>query len=109
MLAGLAISSNVTLGESVSGILGLGFPRLSQIAASTPNGELYLRKFVLLYYMAYLQFVDDSLAPPILSAIAELGNLSYPLFGLSLTRDASGTLSMGACLKRVLLCRLIEY
>lgn len=36
----MVTSSNLTLGENVSGLLGLGFPRLSRIAASTENGGL---------------------------------------------------------------------
>ncbi|KAF8589817.1 acid protease [Ramaria rubella] len=74
---GLVTNSNLTLGRSVSGILGLGFPRLSQIAASIPN------------------------APPFLSGLVEAGRLAYPLFGLSLTTNTSGTLSMGAIDKSV--------
>ncbi|KAF8505186.1 aspartic peptidase domain-containing protein [Gautieria morchelliformis] len=74
---GLVTSSNVTLGQSVSGVLGLGFARLSRIAASVPS------------------------APPFLSALAELGVLAYPIFGLSLTRGISGTLSMGAIDKSI--------
>ena len=35
---GLVNSSNVTLTDMASGIMGLGFPRLSSISTSGPNG-----------------------------------------------------------------------
>lgn len=35
---GLATSSNVTMDDNVSGILGLGFPRLSSISNTIANG-----------------------------------------------------------------------
>lgn len=38
-LLGMVTTSNLTLGQSVSGILGLGFPRLSRITTSIPGGE----------------------------------------------------------------------
>ncbi|KAF8526310.1 acid protease, partial [Hysterangium stoloniferum] len=65
-------SSNLTLGQSVSGILGLGFPHISRIASTVPNAE------------------------PFLTTLVQSGQLAYPLFGLSLTRNTSGTLSLGA-------------
>ncbi|KDQ59263.1 hypothetical protein JAAARDRAFT_657647 [Jaapia argillacea MUCL 33604] len=69
---GMVTSSNVTIGSEISGILGLGFPRLSTIFDSVPG------------------------ATPFFTSLAELGMLAYPLFGLSLTRDSSGTLALGA-------------
>ncbi|KAJ7903534.1 aspartic peptidase A1 [Mycena olivaceomarginata] len=64
--------SNLTMLDNVSGILGLGFPRLSSIPASVTNST------------------------PFFPALAQQGVLDYPLFGLSLTNDASGSLSFGA-------------
>jgi len=58
--------------DKVSGVLGLGFPRLSGIANSLQN------------------------ATPFFAGLAEQGQLAYPLFGLSLTEDANGTLAFGA-------------
>ncbi|KAI0775198.1 acid protease [Trametes elegans] len=69
---GLATDSNVKFTDQVSGVLGLGFPRLSSIANSAVN------------------------ATPFFATMAQNGQLDYPLFGLSLTRDASGTLAFGA-------------
>ncbi|KAL7279207.1 hypothetical protein ACG7TL_007047 [Trametes sanguinea] len=69
---GLATSSNVTFTDQVSGVLGLGFPRLSTISSLASN------------------------ATPFFATMAQNGLLDYPLFGLSLTRDSSGSLSFGA-------------
>jgi hypothetical protein len=65
-------NSNVTMLDDVSGILGLGFPRLSGIPSSLTNST------------------------PFFPALAQQGVLDYPLFGLSLTNGASGSLSFGA-------------
>ncbi|KAJ6513263.1 acid protease [Mycena sanguinolenta] len=64
--------SNVTLLDDVSGIMGLGFPRLSTIPSSVTNST------------------------PFFAALAQQGVLDYPLFGVSLTHDGSGSLSFGA-------------
>ncbi|RPD60100.1 acid protease [Lentinus tigrinus ALCF2SS1-7] len=69
---GLVTSSNVTFPDQVSGVLGLGFPRLSTISNTVAN------------------------ATPFFANLSESGGLDYPLFGLSLTRDSSGTLTFGA-------------
>ncbi|EGO24734.1 hypothetical protein SERLADRAFT_390458, partial [Serpula lacrymans var. lacrymans S7.9] len=69
---GVVTNSNVTMDDQISGVLGLGFPRLSEIYYSTSN------------------------ATPFLSTLAEHGILDYPVFGLSLTRNSSGTLAVGA-------------
>ncbi|KAI0719301.1 acid protease [Cerioporus squamosus] len=69
---GLATSSNVTFSDEVSGVLGLGFPRLSTISQTVAN------------------------ATPFFANLSESGGLDYPLFGLSLTRDSDGTLTFGA-------------
>ncbi|KAH7927926.1 acid protease [Leucogyrophana mollusca] len=69
---GVVTESNVTMDDDVSGILGLGFARLSQIYYTTTN------------------------ATPFIGSLSEQGILDYPLFGLSLTRNATGTLSIGA-------------
>ncbi|CAE6460216.1 unnamed protein product [Rhizoctonia solani] len=72
---GLVNDTNVTLAagdHEASGILGLGFPRLSQIGKSVPGA-----------------------VPPI-ARLAQQGLLTYPMFGLSLRKDDTGTLSLGA-------------
>ncbi|KAF8992829.1 aspartic peptidase domain-containing protein [Cyathus striatus] len=59
---GVVTSSNVSLVDETSGVLGLGFPRLSSFSGLVANS----------------------------------GILDYPLFALSLTRNSSGSLSLGA-------------
>ncbi|KDQ14862.1 hypothetical protein BOTBODRAFT_55061 [Botryobasidium botryosum FD-172 SS1] len=68
----LVQTSNSTLPPKVSGLLGLGFPRLSGISRSTSN------------------------APPIISSLVQSGQLAYPLFGLSVAPQGTSTLSLGA-------------
>ncbi|KAF8638272.1 hypothetical protein AX17_002294 [Amanita inopinata Kibby_2008] len=65
-------NSNVSLTDQVSGIMGLGFPRLSTIGNSVTNST------------------------PFFAALAQQGLLDYPLFGVSLTRNYSGSLTIGA-------------
>ncbi|KAF8920307.1 aspartic peptidase domain-containing protein [Mucidula mucida] len=69
---GLINSGNVSLTDDMSGIFGLGFPRLSSISDSVTNST------------------------PFFVQLAQQGHLDYPLFGLSLTRNSSGTLTLGA-------------
>lgn len=70
---GLMNSSNVSFVDQVSGIMGLGFPRLSTINAKASN------------------------ATPFFVQLAQQGQLDYPVFGVSLTRNASaGSLAVGA-------------
>ncbi|KAI0067467.1 acid protease [Artomyces pyxidatus] len=70
---GLMQSSNVSFVDEISGILGLGFPRLSTINSLAIN------------------------ATPFFAHLAQKGELDYPLFGVSLTRNATpGSLSFGA-------------
>ncbi|KAF8553950.1 acid protease [Imleria badia] len=69
---GVVTNSNVTLTDEVSGVLGLGFPRLSEIYAATPD------------------------APPFIASLSEQGILDYPIFGLRLTWNSTGTLALGA-------------
>ncbi|KAI0833486.1 acid protease [Trametes gibbosa] len=69
---GLVTTSDVRFTDQVSGVLGLGFPRLSSIAHNAVN------------------------ATPFFASMAQEGQLDYPLFGMSLTRDSSGTLAFGA-------------
>ncbi|KZP23786.1 acid protease [Athelia psychrophila] len=68
----LVNASNVTLNDNISGVLGLGFPRLSSISNTVVN------------------------ATPFFPTLAAQGVLDYPLFGVSLTRNESGTLNIGA-------------
>ncbi|KIM56909.1 hypothetical protein SCLCIDRAFT_1219943 [Scleroderma citrinum Foug A] len=69
---GLVTESNVTLTDKISGVLGLGFPRLSEIYTTTAN------------------------ATPFFGTLSAQGILDYPLFGLSLTRNTSGSITLGA-------------
>lgn len=69
---GLVTESNVTLTDKISGVLGLGFPRLSEIYTTIAN------------------------ATPFFGTLSAHGILDYPLFGLSLTRNSSGTITLGA-------------
>ncbi|KAH9945177.1 acid protease [Epithele typhae] len=68
---GLVSSSTVPFPDDISGVLGLGFPRLSSISSAVVN------------------------ATPFFSTMAQSAALSYPVFGLSLTRDSSGSLTFG--------------
>ncbi|KAF5377326.1 hypothetical protein D9757_008001 [Collybiopsis confluens] len=68
----LITSSNVSLADNISGILGLGFPRISSINGTATNST------------------------PFFPGLAQRGLLQYPLFGLSLTRNDTGSLSLGA-------------
>ncbi|KAH9838252.1 acid protease [Rhodofomes roseus] len=69
---GLMNLSNVTLNNDISGVLGLGFPRLSTISSTVAN------------------------ATPIFASAASRGLLNYPLFGLSLRKNGTGSLTLGA-------------
>ncbi|KAF8632240.1 hypothetical protein AX15_001990 [Amanita polypyramis BW_CC] len=69
---GIITSSNVSFTNEVSGIMGLGFPRLSSIPNSVTNSI------------------------PFVAGLAQQGLLNYPLFGVSLTRSSSGSLTIGA-------------
>ncbi|EIW83876.1 acid protease [Coniophora puteana RWD-64-598 SS2] len=71
---GLVSQSNLTLDDQMSGVMGMGFPRLSQISNA----------------------VADGTGVPWFSSLAEQGIVDYPVFGLSLTRNATGTLAVGA-------------
>ncbi|KAI0049746.1 acid protease [Auriscalpium vulgare] len=70
---GLMNSSNVSFVDEISGIMGLGFPRLSTINSLAANST------------------------PFFAHLAQHGQLGYPVFGVSLTRNASqGSLAFGA-------------
>jgi len=73
--------------DETSGIMGLGFPRLSTISNLVTDSML--SSFFPLPCLTWRS------AAPFFVALAQQGLLDYPLFGLSLTRNASGTLSMG--------------
>ncbi|KAJ7494699.1 hypothetical protein B0H11DRAFT_914217 [Mycena galericulata] len=78
---------NLTMVDDVSGILGLGFPRLSGIPSSVTNCACISRPEP--------RFADAVEATPFFPSLAQQGVLDYPLFGLSLTNNASGSLSLG--------------
>jgi hypothetical protein len=70
---GLMNSTNVTFVDQVSGIFGLGFPRLSTIQHLIANDT------------------------PFFAKLAQQGHLEYPFFGVNLKRNGSfGSLSIGA-------------
>ncbi|TEB33382.1 acid protease [Coprinellus micaceus] len=68
---GLVTNSNLTLTDQVSGIFGLGFPRLSSISKATNS-------------------------TPFFTTLAYKGLLDYPLFALSLAKNGTGSLTLGA-------------
>ncbi|CCM00093.1 uncharacterized protein FIBRA_02120 [Fibroporia radiculosa] len=83
---GLMNSSNVTLNDEISGVLGLGFPRLSTISNTIAN------------------------ATPIFGTTSEQGTLDYPLFGLHLNPNGTGSVTFGAIDATVVANRsLIEW
>ncbi|KJA26326.1 hypothetical protein HYPSUDRAFT_64051 [Hypholoma sublateritium FD-334 SS-4] len=65
-------SSNVSLPDEISGIMGLGFPRLSSISSPTLNST------------------------PFFPTLARQGLLEYPLFTFYLDNNNSGSLTLGA-------------
>jgi len=70
----LVNSTNVTFVDDVSGILGLGFPRLSTIHSMSVTNST-----------------------PFFTSLAQEGILDYPVFGVGLTRSEPwGTLALGA-------------
>ncbi|KAF9267714.1 acid protease [Marasmius fiardii PR-910] len=69
---GLITRSNLTFVDQVSGLLGLGFSRLSTINRTATQSA------------------------PFLATLVEKGLLDYPLFGISLTEGSSGTLALGS-------------
>ncbi|GJE88752.1 A1 family peptidase [Phanerochaete sordida] len=69
---GVVTNSNITLTDEISGILGLGFPRLSTINQFIPAGS------------------------PFFATMAQRGQLEYPLFGLNLGQNSTGSLTFGA-------------
>ncbi|KAJ8502383.1 hypothetical protein ONZ45_g11815 [Pleurotus djamor] len=69
---GVITESNVSLTDRSSGLLGLGFPRLSGINETVTNST------------------------PFFANLAQRGLLEYPLFGVRLTKNNSGSLSLGA-------------
>ncbi|KAH8831916.1 acid protease [Flagelloscypha sp. PMI_526] len=73
---GMVQESNVSFVDLTSGVLGLGFPRLSTIASGSGNA-------------------NDNTTMPFFARLAEEGRLAYPLFGLSATWN-QGSLSLGA-------------
>jgi Eukaryotic aspartyl protease len=71
MNAALVRDMNLTFTDKVSGILGLGFSRLSSIERSTTNATSFL------------------------GSLAQDGVLSYPIFGLSLSDFNNGSFTLG--------------
>ncbi|KIP08207.1 hypothetical protein PHLGIDRAFT_69749 [Phlebiopsis gigantea 11061_1 CR5-6] len=71
---GVVSHSNLSFTDDISGLLGLGFPRLSTIFNSVPS------------------------LTPFFATMAQRGQLEYPLFGLNLGMNTSdtGSLTFGA-------------
>lgn len=69
---GVVNETTVSFTDQISGILGFGFPRLSQIYNTTAHGT------------------------PFFSSLSLRGIVDYPIFGIYLTRNSTGTLSLGA-------------
>ncbi|EAU85315.2 hypothetical protein CC1G_07585 [Coprinopsis cinerea okayama7 len=68
---GLVSQSNLSFVDQTSGLLGLGFPRLSS-------------------------FPNVTNVAPFFPRLAQKGMLEYPLFAFSLTRNNTGSLALGA-------------
>jgi hypothetical protein len=90
---GLISSSNVTFGSSISGVLGLSFPRLSTISRSLTTGT---SETTLGWRGLDEADITAPTGTPFFSTLAQQGMVSYPLFGLSLRRDSAGSLTLGA-------------
>ncbi|PPQ69082.1 hypothetical protein CVT26_003557 [Gymnopilus dilepis] len=69
---GIITDSNVSLTDQTSGIMGLGFPRLSSISNNVANSSSFF------------------------ATLASEGLLEYPLFAVSLKRNDTGSLTLGA-------------
>lgn len=87
MDAGIITDSDLPLVDENSGVLGLGFPRLSSISVTNCT-HLSIPFNVISSH--------SSSATPFFVSLAQQGRLDYPLFALSLTRNSSGSLSIGA-------------
>lgn len=87
-ISGLAMTSNVTFEDEVSGVLGLGFPRLSAIYNTVANGMAHFLESV-------SEITHFFSATPFFASLSQNGSLDYPVFGLSLTRDTGGSLTLG--------------
>lgn len=68
---GIVTETDMSFSDDTSGVFGLGFPRLSSIAASTNHTPFFVE-------------------------LSRAGALEYPLFGLHLTWNDAGSLSIGA-------------
>src|ERR1700722_14417313 len=90
VISGLATNSNVVTDDQVSGVMGLGFPRLSVISALVVNGKRHQFS----YFMQRCDFFTT--ATPFFTSLAQQGQLDYPLCGLSLTMNSTGTLAIGS-------------
>ena len=78
----------MSLDSKISGVLGLGFPRLSSFNSSEATCT-----FSTLIQIGI--FSSSPLVTPFINGLAQNGNLDYPIFGLSLTRNDDGTLALG--------------
>ena len=87
---GLVETTNVTFADEVSGVLGLGFPRLSVIEATAGLNGMIISFLIFFWNLTYC-----SQATPFVDGLAQQGLLDYPMFGLSLTDMDSGSLTLG--------------
>lgn len=87
---GLVNNSNIILSDQESGFLGLGYPRLSTIPSTVTNCA---PSFAVSPFFTNQKCKS---ATPFFVSLAQQGLLDYPLFGLSLTDNLYGSLSLGA-------------
>ncbi|KAJ7931483.1 aspartic peptidase A1 [Mycena leptocephala] len=73
---------NVTLLDEVSGIMGLGFPRLSGISSSVVTNCVF-------GFKEHKPLLNFAASHALFPSLAQKGVLDYPLFGLSLTNNAA--------------------
>lgn len=81
----------MSLTDSISGVLGFGFPRLSRIYHTAVHGNDFALPGVT--RSTFLRLLATG--TPFFSSLAQQGIVDYPIFGIYLTRNYSGTLSLG--------------
>lgn len=87
---GVVNETTVSFTDQISGVLGFGFPRLSRIYNTTARGnDLTPTSPCVLSLRWFLT------GAPFFSSLAWRGIVGYPIFGIYLTRNSSGTLSLG--------------
>jgi len=90
-LLGVVNQTTVAFTDQISGVLGFGFPRLSRIYGTAAHGNRLSSARVL--PNPYLK--RSAIGTPFFSTLAQRGIVDYPIFGIYLTRNSTGTLSLG--------------